>query len=99
GEAVELLDDVRTEALAVLRRQAVGLSERLDVGPQRGDRCAQLVRGVGHQLPLCLHRALERIERGVEAPRQPGELVAALHVEAVRWVRVRRDRLGATREA
>src|SRR5207237_13959 len=43
GEAVELLDDVRPQALPVLRRQPVGLLERLDVRAQRGDRGAQLV--------------------------------------------------------
>ena len=58
-------------------RQPIGVLERLDVGAQAGDRRAQLVAGVGHQVALRLDRALERVERGVEAAREPRELVAA----------------------
>ena len=52
--------------------QAVGVLERLDVRAQAGDRRAQLVAGVGHEVALGLDRALERVERRVEAAREPG---------------------------
>ena len=55
--------------------QPLGVLERLDVRAQARDRRAQLVAGVGDELALRLDRALERVERGVEAAREPAELV------------------------
>ena len=83
GQLVQLLDDVGPQRLALVGRQPVGVLERLDVGPQAGDRRAQLVAGVGDQLALGVDRALERVERGVEAAGQPGELVVALDLHAL----------------
>ena len=59
------------------RRQPLRVLERLDVRAQARDRRAQLVARVRHELALRLDRALERVERGVEAARQPAELVAS----------------------
>ena len=79
--------------------QALGLLEHLHVGAQAGDRRAQLVAGVRHQLALRLHRALERVEGGVEAAREAGELVPAHDLHALRGVRVGGQLLGARGEA
>ena len=76
-QLVELGDDVRAQRGALVLGQPVGVLERLDVRPQARDRRAQLVAGVGDEVALGLDRALERVERGVEAPREPGELVVA----------------------
>ena len=76
-------------------RELLGLAEDLDVGAQRGDRRAQLVAGVGDQVALRVHGALERVERAVEALRQTRELVAALDLEPPREVEVAGERLGA----
>ncbi len=54
--------------------------------------------GVGDQMALGLHRALERVERGVEALRQPRELVVALDLEAPGQVEAAGERLGLRRE-
>ena len=79
GQLVELLRRCRRAAPA---RSASGgssprLLERLDVRAQARDRRAQLVARVGHELALGLHGALQRVERRVEAAREPRELVAA----------------------
>ncbi len=79
--------------------QPLGLAEDLDVRAQRGDRRAQLVAGVRDQVALRLHRALERVERAVEALRQARQLVAALDLQPARQVEVARQRLGALGEA
>ena len=63
-------------------RRSASLQD-LDVGAQGGDRRAQLVARVGDQVALGRHRALERVERGVEAPRQARQLVAAAHLQAL----------------
>ena len=77
GHLVDLLDEVVQQLLARLRRQLVPAREDLDVRLQAGERRAQLVRGVGHELPLSPARVLERAEHRVEARRQPAELVVA----------------------
>ena len=77
GHLVDLLDEVVQQLLARLRRQLVPAREDLDVRLQAGERRAQLVRGVGHELPLRPARVLERAEHRVEARRQPAELVVA----------------------
>ena len=99
GQLVELRDDVGAQALALGLGQPVGVLEHLDVGAQAGDRRAQLVAGVGHEVALRLDRALERVERRVEAAREAGELVLALDLEPLREVGVGRQRLGAAGEA
>ena len=79
--------------------QPVGVLEHLDVRAQARDRRAQLVARVGDEVALRLDRALERVERRVEAARQARELVVALDLEPLREVGVGRQRLGAAREA
>ena len=91
GELVELRDDVGAQALALVLGQPVGVLQHLDVGAQARDRRAQLVAGVGDEMALRLGRALERVERRVEAARQPRELVLALDLEPLREVGVRRS--------
>ncbi len=60
------------------RRRAVGLGEQVEVGPQRGQRRAQLVAGVGDELALACLRGGERGQHRVERDREPGHLVGAL---------------------
>ena len=67
----------RRRAAARARRRRAGLGQHLDVGAQRGDRRAQLVRGVGHELALGGDRALQRVEHRVEAGRELADLVVA----------------------
>ena len=73
--------------------------QRLDVRAQARDRRAQLVARVGHELALGLHGALQRVERRVEAAREPAELVAPGGVDAMRRVRIARQLLRPAREA
>ena len=80
-------------------RQPLRVLERLDVRAQARDRRAQLVARVGHEVALRLDRALERVERGVEAAREARQLVAALGFDALRGVGVAGELLGAPREA
>ena len=63
GQLVELLDHVRSQRGAVLGREEVLVAHQLEVGPDGGDRRAQLVRGIGDEVALGLHRTLERVER------------------------------------
>ena len=44
-------------------------------GPNDGERRAQLVRGVGSELPLPLERLLEPLDEGVECGRQAPQLI------------------------
>ena len=66
----------------------------LHVGPQRGHRGAQLVRGVGHQPALRGLRGLHAIEHGVEALRHPADLVLAARADAPPEIARRLDVLG-----
>ncbi len=70
----------RLPAVAVER-----LGEQLEVGEDAGERRAQLVRGVGHELPLALQgglllraRLVERDEHAVQRARQLRDLVVGL---------------------
>ena len=101
GELVELLDHVGPQSGAVLGREQLLLAHQLKIGSDRRDRGSQLVRCVGHQIALGLHRALERVERAVERASQTGELVRTHHVESLVLdpLRVGRDRLGLAGEA
>ena len=48
---------------------------QLDLGEHQGQRCAQLVAGLGHEPPLPLQPVVEPLEHGVEGDRQPSQLV------------------------
>ena len=67
--------------LALLRRQRTVAGQHLDVRAEARQRRAQLVRRVGHELPLRAGRILERREHRVEARREPAELVPAADVD------------------
>ena len=99
GELVELRDDVVAQGVELLARELVDVLEHLHVGAQARDRRAQLVARVGHQLALGGHRPLERVEGGVEAVGQPGELVAPDDVDPLREVELLGQVLGAAGEA
>ncbi len=80
---LELLLNVGDQLRALARVERARVSEQPDVRPQRRDRRAQLVRGVGDELPLGAQRRLEGGEQLVETrrerlissrPRWPGAL-------------------------
>ena len=90
--------DVRDQPPPLLRIEAVASPERLDVGPQGGERGAQLVRGVGDQPPLRRLGALERGHHLVEAGGQAAELVVAADLDPVGEVVGPRHLLGRVRD-
>jgi hypothetical protein len=49
----------------------------LELGEQRGDRAAQLVRRVGDELALLGQRGVDAVQQVVQRRREPGQLVAA----------------------
>ena len=58
---------------------AVGVAQRdLEVGADRRERAAQLVRRVGHELPLALRRRLEPVEHRVHRAGQAPDLVVGV---------------------
>ena len=82
----ELLDDVVQQPLALAGRQLAVAREHLDVRAQAGQRRAELVRRIGHELGLRARRFLERAEHRVEAPGETAQLVPALRVDPLREV-------------
>ncbi len=98
GQLLELRHQVGAQprAVAGVRRPAAG--EYLEVGPQRGQRRAQLVRGVGDELALRALGALERFEHRVERGREPRDFVLALGLDPAREVARRGDVLGGLGE-
>jgi hypothetical protein len=84
GEEEEVVDEPRErlrlgarglERLAVLGLGARRLGERqFGLAADDGHRRAQLVRRVGHELPLLVHRGLDAREQSVEGAGQPGQL-------------------------
>ena len=72
---------------------AVGLDEQVEVRPQAGQRGAQLVPGVGDQLPLPVLRRRQGGEHRVERAGQPGDLVVPSIVDGVELLGAR-DLLG-----
>ena len=85
-QLLDLLDHVVEQAVVFLGvHELTLLLQDLDVGAQAGDRCAQLVGGVGDELSLGVdggveraHRVLEGVEHRVEADRQASQLVLPL---------------------
>ena len=73
GVGLEVGDQVGRRAVA---------GEVRDVAPQRSQRRAQLVRGVGEEAPLGLARPLEALEHRVERRREPADLVVACGLRA-----------------
>ena len=98
-QLVELGDDRVLQAGALLRGKPVGLQEDLDVAAQRGHRGAQLMGGVEDQVTLGLDRALEGVERVVEARREPAQLAGARLLEPPGTVQGAGDLLGLLGEA
>ena len=68
------LDSGAQRRVAVLRLQ---LHCHADAGKRR----AQLVGGSGEGVALCVHQRLDTLGRAVEAARQRGDLVLALHID------------------
>ena len=107
GQLLQLHEDVVDQHGAVLGAQLVDPADHLEVGAQAGERGAQLVRGVEHQLALGAPRRLERLEQPVEGAAEPAQLVGAARLEPARDVgrlgqvldrvgeRVERDQRGA----
>ena len=87
-----------TRRLRSSRVQVLAPAQRLDVGPQRGERRAELVRGVRDQPPLRRFGALERGHHLVEAGGEPAELVVAADVDPVGQVVRAGDLLGGVRD-
>ena len=71
--AVEVVDQLLTS----LRREALETAQHRDVGAQAGQRRAQLVAGVLHELVLLIAAARQRAEHSVERQAQPTGLVGA----------------------
>ena len=98
AELLGLADHVAQQR-APLALLELGAGEQdLHVGPQRGHRRAQLVRGVGHELALGGLRGLHAIEHRVEALRHPADLVLAARADAPPEVAGGLDVLGRARE-
>ena len=72
--------------------------EDLEVGPQRGERRAQLVRGVRDEAALRALGLVERLEHRVEGTREARELVVAVALHAAGEVARARDVLGRVGE-
>ena len=83
GQLVQLGEDVADQHLPFLGSELLQPAGHLHVGPQAGQRCAQLVGGVEHQLALALPRGVERGQQPIERPSQAAELVGAARVEAL----------------
>ena len=77
GQLLELHEDVVDQHGAVLDAQLVDPADHLEVGAQAGQRGAQLVGGVEHQLALGPARRLECLEQAVEGAAQTTQLVGA----------------------
>ncbi len=92
GQLVELADDVCAQCGKVGRSETIGVLQHLDVRAEARDRGSQLVARVGDQVALRRGRALERIERAVEAAREACELVTSGLLEPVRQVGIARQR-------
>ena len=86
AELLDLGDEVGPQALAIGLGQRARPAQHLEVGAQRGERRAQLVRGVGHEPALGALRVVERLEHRVERRGQPRQLVLALRLDAAREV-------------
>ena len=81
GELLQLHQDVVDQHGAVLGAQLVDPADHLEVGAQAGERRAQLVGGVEHQLALGPARRLERLEQAVEGAPEAAQLVGAARRE------------------
>ncbi len=75
AQLLQLLDDVAQQPPPLLLGQPRRQRQHLDVRAQARQRRAQLVRGVGDELPLAADRRLQRAEHRVEGARQPRDLV------------------------
>ena len=82
----ELLDHVAEQALPFRGRERALSGEDFDVRPQAGQRRAQLMRGVGDELPLGAARLLQSAEHGVEARGETAELVLAARLDPLREI-------------
>jgi hypothetical protein len=98
-QLVDLLVDVLHQLAAIAVGDLAAALEELDVRPQARQRRAQLVRRVGHELPLRGDGLLELVEGRVERAGEAAELVVAALGQAAAHVAVARDGLGPLGEA
>ncbi len=94
AQLLELEHEVAAQALAVGRRQRAPRPEDLEVGAQRRERRAQLVRGVGHEPALRPLGLVQRAEHRVEGGGEARQLVAASGLDPAREVARACDVLG-----
>ena len=79
GELAGLAVEVGEQLLASVRRQLLeAAAQHRDVGAQAGERRAQLVAGVLHQLVLLVLAALQRLQHAGEGAAQLARLVGAV---------------------
>ena len=84
GELLHLCQHVVHQHLAVGGGELVDPADHLEVRAQAGERRAELVGGVEHQLALGLARGLEGAQQPVERPTEAPELVGSRPVRAAR---------------
>ena len=82
GQLLQLHEDVVDQHGAVLDAQLVHPADHLEVGAQAGERGAELVGRVEHELALGAARGLECLEQAVEGAAQAPQLVGAAGGEA-----------------
>ncbi len=99
AEVLELGGDVAQQPPPLAGLEPVVVGQHLDVGPQGGERRAQLVGGVHDQPALALLGGLQGREHLVEGAGQARHLVAALHVDAAAEVAGVGDLLGGAVQA
>jgi AraC-like DNA-binding protein len=106
-QLLDPVDHLAQQLLALARVDIRLLLQNFNVRTQARHRRAQLVRSVGHQLALGVHRrvqradrALQRIEHRVEAHRQPANLIRAPRtLDAARKIARARHMLGRACQA
>ena len=83
GQLAALAVEVGDQPAALVGVETVEVAQHRDVGAQAGQRGAQLVAGVLHELGLLLAAALQRPEHPAERAAQPGRLVGPVgrHVD------------------
>src|SRR2546428_3879499 len=77
GEPLHLHHEVPEQLLTLGGVRGLAALEELEIGPQSGERGAELMRRVGDELPLGTERRFELSEHRVEARAEAAELVTA----------------------
>lgn len=98
-QLADLCDGVADQHVPLGGLELIGACEDFDVGPHRGQRRAQLVRGVSDEPPLLRERLGQGVEHGVEAPGQTAEVITARDFEMMRELPRASHRLGGAGDA